>query len=100
MYIRKIKKKSPHNGKDYFYLHLVENIRTEHGPRQKLILNLGAIDIDPSQYQALAQRIEERLSGTLESRPDKSGQTAEAIRQGVGNYRPDQRKISSHRQAL
>jgi len=65
MYIRKIKKKSPHNGKDYFYLHLVENIRTEHGPRQKLILNLGAIDIDPSQYQALAQRIEERLSGTL-----------------------------------
>ncbi len=63
MYIKKIKKKNGVTNSTYEYLHLVENIRTEKGPRQKLILNLGTLDIDPSQYKALAQRIEDILKG-------------------------------------
>lgn len=63
MYIRKIKKRNGRTKKLYSYLHLVENIRTPKGPRQKLILNLGNIDLDPSLYTILARRIEELLTG-------------------------------------
>ena len=63
MFIKKIKKQNGKSSKYYEYLHLVESVRTEHGPRQKLILNLGAIDIDPSQYKSLAKRIEDILTG-------------------------------------
>jgi len=63
MFIRKVKKRNGRSPKLYEYLYLVESVRTEHGPRQKLILNLGALDIPQSQYKALAQRIEDILTG-------------------------------------
>ena len=63
MYIRKIFKTNGKSKKKYYYLHLVESIRTENGPRQRLILNLGDLDIDPSLFQALATRIEDILTG-------------------------------------
>ena len=63
MYIRKISKKNGVTKKSYQYLHLVENIRTSAGPRQKLILNLGNIDIHESQFKTLAKRIEDILTG-------------------------------------
>ncbi|MEE8441548.1 MAG: IS1634 family transposase, partial [Spirochaetia bacterium] len=49
--------------KKYTYLHLVESVRTENGPRQRLVLNLGSLDIDRSQYHTLARRIEDILTG-------------------------------------
>ncbi len=63
MYIKKVIKSNGHTDKKYEYLHLVESIRGENGPRQKLILNLGKLDIDPSQYKTLARRIEDILTG-------------------------------------
>ncbi len=63
MFIRKVKKRNGQSPKIYEYLYLVESVRTEQGPRQKLILNLGNLDIHPSQYKALAQRIEDILTG-------------------------------------
>jgi len=63
MYIKKVKKTNGRSKKKYQYLHLVESIRTENGPRQKLILNLGNINLDPSLYQSLAKRIEDILTG-------------------------------------
>jgi len=63
MYIKKVKKQNGRTKTVYEYLHLVESVRTENGPRQRLILNLGNIDIDPSQYNALAKRIESILTG-------------------------------------
>jgi len=63
MYIKKVKKRNGRTEKVYEYLHLVESVRTENGPRQRLILNLGSIDIDPSQYNTLAKRIEFILTG-------------------------------------
>jgi len=63
MYIKKVKKHNPGTKKFYEYLHLVENIRTEKGPRQQLILNLGTLDVPPEQYKALASCIETMLSG-------------------------------------
>ena len=63
MYIKKVKKRNGRTKQIYEYLHLVESIRTDKGPRQKLILNLGPLDIAPEDYEILAKRIEEILSG-------------------------------------
>ena len=63
MFIKKVKKRNGKTQKIYEYLQLVESVRTEKGPRQRLVLNLGNIDIDRSQYKALARRIEDILTG-------------------------------------
>ena len=63
MYIKKVRKSNPNSRKVYEYLHLVENIRTEKGPRQRLVLNLGTIDVPPDQYKELANCIEAMLTG-------------------------------------
>lgn len=63
MYIKKVQKSNPRSKKVYHYLHLVENVRTAKGPRQRLILNLGHLDIKPEQYKDLANCIEGLLIG-------------------------------------
>ena len=63
MYIKKVIKTNGRSKKKYDYLHLVESVRTENGPRQRLVLNLGKLDIDPSLYKSLARRIEDILTG-------------------------------------
>lgn len=65
MYIKQVIKGNGRTNKRYKYFHLVESIRTEKGPRQRLILNLGKIDLDPSQYHSLARRIEDILTGQM-----------------------------------
>ena len=63
MFIRKITKRNGSTNKKYTYLHLVESIRTKNGPRQRLILNLGSLDIPSSQHKDLANAIEALLTG-------------------------------------
>jgi len=63
MYIKRVRKSNRNSKKVYEYLHLVENVRTENGPRQRLILNLGAIDIAQEKYKELANCIEAMLTG-------------------------------------
>ncbi len=63
MFIKKVRKRNGKTDKVYEYLQLVESVRTEEGPRQRLVLNLGNPFIDPSQYKALARRIEDILTG-------------------------------------
>ena len=63
MYIKRVQKAHRGSKKTYQYLHLVENLRTENGPRQRLILNLGAVDVPPEQYKELANCIEAMLTG-------------------------------------
>ena len=63
MYIKKVRKSHPNSKKIYEYLHLVENIRTDKGPRQRLILNLGTLDIQADKYKELANCIEALLIG-------------------------------------
>lgn len=65
MYIKQVIKGNGRTNKQYKYFHLVESVRTEKGPRQRLILNLGKIDLDPSQYPSLARRIEDILTGQM-----------------------------------
>jgi transposase len=63
MYVKKVRKRNGKTQKVYEYIHLVENVRTEKGPRQRLILNLGNLDIYPTQYKAFAKRVEDILTG-------------------------------------
>lgn len=63
MYIKRVQKSHRGSKKTYAYLHLVENVRTENGPRQRLILNLGAVKVLPEQYKELANCIEAMLTG-------------------------------------
>ena len=63
MYIKRVRKSNRHSKKVYEYLHLVENVRTKNGPRQRLILNLGTVDLSPEHYKDLANCIEAMLSG-------------------------------------
>ena len=63
MYIKRVTKSNRGSRRLYQYLHLVENVRTENGPRQRLILNLGTLDLAPERYKDLANCIEATLTG-------------------------------------
>ncbi|MBF0543017.1 MAG: IS1634 family transposase [Candidatus Riflebacteria bacterium] len=63
MYIRKVRKTNRDSGLSYQYCHLVENVRTTKGPRQRLILNLGDLDLPEDRFKELANLIESLLIG-------------------------------------
>jgi len=63
MFIKKVKKRNGRTQKLYEYLQLVESVRTEKGPRQRLVLNLGNLDLEPAQYPVFARLIEDILTG-------------------------------------
>jgi len=63
IYIKRVRKSHAGSKKVYEYLHLVETVRTVNGPRQRLILNLGALKVAPEQYKDLANCIEAMLTG-------------------------------------
>ena len=64
MFIRKTRKLDPVTKKPYFSFQLIESIRTERGPRQRILLNLGSsLELDIEQLKELANRIEEIASG-------------------------------------
>src|SRR6056297_130979 len=63
MYIRQVKTRHPKTNKVYTKLKLVESYRTEKGPRQRTIMNLGAVDIPREQWKELAYCLEMKLSG-------------------------------------
>ena len=61
MFIRQTTKSK--KGKKYFQHQLIESIRTPKGPRQRLILNLGTIELPKEQWKDLANAIEARVHG-------------------------------------
>jgi len=63
MFIREIIKKNPGSPKTFSYCRLMDSVRTPRGPRQKILLNLGKLDLPRSDWKTLANRIEEILLG-------------------------------------
>lgn len=61
MYIKRVRKSNRNSKKSYAYLHLVESVRTNNGPRQRPIMNLGKINVSPDQYKELANCIAGKL---------------------------------------
>jgi len=63
MYIREIQKKNPNSSKVFISHRLIESIRTPRGPRQRVIINLGQLDLPKENWKELANRIEDLLRG-------------------------------------
>jgi len=65
MFIRRVPHKNRKNHKEYYTYKLVESIRTERGPRQRDILNLGVgFDLPKDKWKDCANCIEEIITGT------------------------------------
>ena len=96
MYIKKVTKSHGPGRKKYEYLHLVESVRGENGPRQKFILNLGKLDLDPSLYKTLARRIEDILTGqkSFESLPLDLEKIARNTASKIFDKRAEENKAS------
>ena len=63
MFIRQYKTKNKKTGKIYIKHQLVQSYRTESGPRQRIVMNLGKLNLDRSEWRRLAFALEGRLSG-------------------------------------
>ena len=59
MFIRE--KSKTVKGKKYIQHQLIESIRTPAGPRQRLVLNLGFLDLQPDKWKELANTIESEI---------------------------------------
>jgi len=72
MFIRQYRTKNKKNGKVYIKHQLVESYRTEAGPRQRVIMNLGKLNLPRSDWRRLAFALEGKLSGqeTLIEEPE------------------------------
>ena len=63
MFIKRIEKKNENSDKVYVYHRLMESYRTQNGPRQRKVLDLGTLHIDQKYYKTLADRIEDLVYG-------------------------------------
>lgn len=63
MFIRASKTKNKKTGEIYIKHQLVESYRSHKGPRQRVVLNLGRVDIPKKDWRRLAFELEGRLSG-------------------------------------
>jgi transposase len=63
MFIRAKEKRNRGSEKIYYTHKLVESVRTDQGPRQRTLLNLGTLNLDKEQWKPLAKRIEQLLAG-------------------------------------
>jgi len=82
MYIVPSKKRS--NGKTHVYYQLVEAVRTDKGPRQRVVLSLGKLEHIPAErVRLLGKLIDQRLTGERRLLPpeaEEEGLRAEAER--------------------
>lgn len=64
MFIRKTTHTDKKNKKEYHTFKLIESVRTERGPRQRILLNLGTgFSLPEQRWKELANRIEEIVTG-------------------------------------
>ena len=96
MFIRAIKKKNPNSNKIYYKHVLMKSIRTPNGPRQEKVLNLGCLDLDKDKWKALANRIEEIITGQTRLIPAQ--QEIEALAKHYANLYANQQVAEKQEQ--
>ena len=82
MFIREVFKKSKE--KKYKQHQLVESVRTPAGPRQRLVLNLGVIEIAKDKWKDLANLIENLLNNQtrlFEEEPEVESLARKCVRE-------------------
>lgn len=91
MYIRKVAHTNSKNQQQYHTFKLVESLRTERGPRQRTLLNLGhKFTLPEEKWKDLANRIEEIVTGQtplFERDPEIEHLSIRYARKIVGDYR-------------
>ena len=66
MFIRKTTHTNNKNGQKYHTYKLVESVKTQRGPRQRTVLNIGSdFHLSQEQWKELADRIESIIAGQL-----------------------------------
>jgi hypothetical protein len=63
MFIRAVTSRDRTSGTVYTAHQLVESYRSERGPRQRVVMYLGALDLPKAQWRALAAILETRITG-------------------------------------
>jgi len=80
MFIGKVTHRDKRNRREYHTFKLLESVRTERGPRQRMVLNLGTdFSLPEEHWKDLANRIEEIVTGQhpLFSYPEEVERLAE-----------------------
>ena len=85
MFIRETETKNRKTGAVYIKHQLVESIRTESGPRQRVVMDLGHLDIDRSRWKSLAIAIADRLAGT-QSVVEEDPEIQQVAEKALGHY--------------
>lgn len=99
MYIKKTLKKDFKTKKTYTAFHLVESVRTERGPRQRVLLYMGAeIKLPEEQHKLLAQCIQDIVQGTqlLLPYPKEVEKLAQTYASQMINRLSEPSTLSSH----
>jgi len=63
MYIKEIKTRNKKTGREYIKHTLVESIRTDKGPRQRTVMQLGQLKLPKESWPVLIAELESRISG-------------------------------------
>ncbi len=98
MYIRKVSHTDKKNNKEYHTFKLIESVRTERGPRQRMLLNLGTdFSVPEEKWKDLANRIEEIVTGQgpLFPRPGEIEGLAARYARNVIAYHGQEKKAHS-----
>lgn len=85
MYIRETITKNKKTKTKYSKHQLIESIRTEKGPRQRIVMELGTLALPKSQWRKLAALLEARLAGQLSLFEDEAELTQSADK-AMNNY--------------
>ena len=89
MFVRKVIHTDSKNRREYYTYKLLESLRTERGPRQRMVLNLGTdFSLPEEHWKDLANRIEEIVTGQhpLFTYPDEVESYAELYARRIIAY--------------
>jgi len=91
MFIRETITKNKKTKKEYKKHVLVESYRTEKGPRQRVVMQLGTLTLPKSEWKKLAAALEGRLAGQITLFEDDKN-IAEAAEEAMAHFSFNQKK--------
>lgn len=86
MFIREYVTTNKKTNTKYVTHRLVESIKTEKGPRQRIIMHLGTLSLPKSQWRELAAVLEARLAGQLSLFEEQESDVIRAADQAISHY--------------
>jgi transposase len=94
MFIRETTTKNKATNKSYKKHVLVESYRSEKGPRQRVVMQLGTLTLPRSGWKKLAAALEGRLAGQV-TLFEEEKDIAEATEVAMANYSFNQKKVDT-----